>query len=193
MVLCCLVVCAAYIDADTMTIPDCFTVGGTVAGLILSAAIPMGFHRLGWEVTASPVNSFRESFVGMLVGSSVLLWIAIFTETVLKRDTMGGGDVKLMGAIGAFVGWKGAVFSIFAGAVLGVAWIGFCVLFKAVTRRELKFGAKVETPDGQDGDIAMGSHISFGPMLGWASVVYALAIAPRLDEITALWFSTFSG
>jgi leader peptidase (prepilin peptidase) / N-methyltransferase len=48
-------------------------------------------------------------------------------EIILPREAMGLGDVKFMGAIGAFIGWQGAVFSLavssFIGAAAGVALI----------------------------------------------------------------------
>ena len=42
-----------------------------------------------------------------------------FVEFFLKKEAMGFGDIKLVGCIGAFCGWKGCLFSILAGAVIG--------------------------------------------------------------------------
>ncbi|MDV7398970.1 prepilin peptidase, partial [Arthrospira platensis SPKY1] len=58
--------------------------------------------------------------IGGLIGSALLLWIALGAEAILRKEAMGFGDVKLLGAIGAFCGWQGAVFAIFGGAVLGM-------------------------------------------------------------------------
>jgi leader peptidase (prepilin peptidase)/N-methyltransferase len=42
-------------------------------------------------------------------------------EIILPREAMGLGDVKFMAAIGAFIGWPGVVFSLFASAIIGLA------------------------------------------------------------------------
>src|SRR5581483_4332529 len=44
---------------------------------------------------------------------------AVCTEIVLPREAMGLGDVKFMGAIGAFIGWPGAIFSLTVSSLLG--------------------------------------------------------------------------
>ena len=40
-------------------------------------------------------------------------------EVILPREAMGFGDVKFLACIGAFLGWKGVLFSLFGGAVVG--------------------------------------------------------------------------
>jgi len=54
-------------------------------------------------------------------------------EIILPREAMGLGDVKFMAAIGAFIGWPGAVFSLFASAIIGLAVYAPLILMK---RRE---------------------------------------------------------
>jgi leader peptidase (prepilin peptidase) / N-methyltransferase len=114
----CLMICATFIDLDTMEIPDRFSVGGLVAGVVLSAFIP-SLH----PGAAGCFASLVDSILGAFVGTALVYWIMVMAEIILRRPAMGEGDVKLMGAIGAFCGWQGAVFALFGGAVIGTAAI----------------------------------------------------------------------
>ena len=107
-----------------MIIPDGFTIGLAIEGVILSALVP-ALH--GQHSGLYPIDSLRSlsaSLVGLVAGSGIVLWIALLAEAVLKKEAMGFGDVKFVGAIGTFCGWHGAVFSIFGGAAFGTLWLG---------------------------------------------------------------------
>lgn len=115
-----LLVAATFIDLDTMTLPDQITVGGCIAGVLLSFALPE-LHGFGGDEPFL-LRAMRSGIMGMMgaaVGSGVILWIALSAEAVLRKEAMGFGDVILMGCIGAFCGWQGALFAIFGGALLG--------------------------------------------------------------------------
>ncbi|MBC2593910.1 prepilin peptidase [Ruficoccus amylovorans] len=115
-----LLIAGTFIDLDTMTLPDQITVGGCIAGVALSFLLPE-LHGFGggepWLLRA--IRSAVIGMTGAAVGSGVILWIALSAEAVLRREAMGFGDVILMGCIGAFCGWQGALFAIFGGALLG--------------------------------------------------------------------------
>lgn len=95
----------ALTDARTLTIPDEFTVGGALVGLLLSVA-PGGV-------------TFAESLSGAVVGFGILYLAAVVGEWWLQKPAMGGGDIKMVAMIGAFLGPLGAVLTIFLGALIG--------------------------------------------------------------------------
>ena len=114
----------AVTDARTYIIPDEFTLGGLGLGIALSAA-PGGLGLL-------------EAVIGAAVGF-VLLWAVGAGGTWLfKQEAMGGGDIKMMGMVGAFLGWKGVLLTIFLGALLGS--LIFVPLHLAGSRRLVPFG-----------------------------------------------------
>jgi leader peptidase (prepilin peptidase)/N-methyltransferase len=184
-VLCSIVICALFIDHDHMIIPDVFTVGGAAAGLLLSLALPP-LHGQNHDLfVIASVRSGQEALLGLLVGSALVLWIALFAEAILKKEAMGFGDVKYLGALGAFVGWKGAVFGLFGGAMLGCAWFIVAYLWQKATGRTDPVGLRAETPEGQPAELGFGVHVPFGPMLGLAALIYFFGLHRWVDAYFA--------
>ena len=99
-----LLVPIAFIDIDHRIIPDELSLGGLAAGLLLS-------FLTGGE--------WKESVAGALLGGGILYATAFLYEKARGAEGMGGGDIKLLAMIGAFVGWRGALATIFFGALLG--------------------------------------------------------------------------
>lgn len=95
----------ALSDAATYIIPDQFTIGGTVLGLALSFA-PGGIDPL-------------RSFIGAAAGFALLWLVAVLGEWAFKKEAMGGGDIKMMAMVGAFLGPLGVVLTVFLGALFG--------------------------------------------------------------------------
>lgn len=95
----------SFIDYDFQIIPDILSIGGMVAGLIIS------FVRPGFQV--------MEAVYGVLLGGGVLFVIAWGYQLLTKREGMGGGDIKLLAMIGSFSGFKGVLFSLIGGSVVG--------------------------------------------------------------------------
>jgi leader peptidase (prepilin peptidase)/N-methyltransferase len=60
-----------------------------------------------------------NSLVGLVLGAAPLFIIGWFWEKLRKVEAMGGGDVKYMGMVGSFLGWKGAFLTIMLGAMTG--------------------------------------------------------------------------
>ena len=137
-----LMVAGAFIDYDTQFLPDFVTIGGAAGGLVLAVLVPAlhghGDPQLPYVVAA--LRSALDAIVGMAVGSGILLWLAMFAGKLLRKDAMGEGDVYLLGCIGAFCGWQGALFAIFGGALIGAAATALLVLVNALTGQRLTPG-----------------------------------------------------
>lgn len=185
-------VCATFIDFDTMEIPNVFTVGGALTGVILSTAVPIlhGFHSE--FLLADMIRAGITSVQGMFLGSALVLWIALFAEAILKKDSMGFGDVKFVGAIGAFCGWQGAFFSVFGGAIVGTVWFMGALLWKKLSGRTAPATPRVETADGQPAELGFGVQVPFGPMLAIAAAVYFLLMHRWVDPYLAQFATIFS-
>ena len=95
----------ALTDARKYIIPDQFTIGGLVIGLALAFA-PGGISPL-------------QSALGAALGFAVLWIIAVLGEAVFRKPAMGGGDIKMMAMVGAFLGPPGVLLTIFLGALFG--------------------------------------------------------------------------
>ena len=114
-------IAATFIDLDHQIIPDEISVGGAVLGLAVSFLSPVGF---------------TGALAGMAVGGGIFFALAI-----LYPGGMGGGDIKLMGAIGAFLGWKLALVTIIISSVTGAVVGGLSMLFFGKGRKDrIPFG-----------------------------------------------------
>ncbi len=178
-------ICATFIDLDHMIIPDTFTIGLGVVGVVLSVFVPALHDQTQNGFMVDSLRSGVISLQGLLIGSGVVLWIALIAEALLKKEAMGFGDVKFVGAIGAFTGWQGAVFAIFGGAVVGTVWIGVAMLVKKLSGSRVQVAPRAETPDGQPAELSMGVQIPFGPMLAIGGLLYFL----WFHEWTASFFA----
>jgi len=95
----------AVTDARHYLIPDEYTWGGLALGLVLSLQ-----HG---------ILGLLDATLGAAVGFGLLYFVAWAGERVFGEEAMGGGDIKMMAMVGAFVGWKGVLLTVFGGAVLG--------------------------------------------------------------------------
>ena len=95
----------AVTDARHYLIPDEFTWGGLALGL--AVALEAGGPGL------------VQALLGAATGFALLGVVAQVGQWVFKEEAMGGGDIKMMAMVGAFVGWKGVLLTVFAGALLG--------------------------------------------------------------------------
>ncbi|MDI6758503.1 MAG: prepilin peptidase [Candidatus Omnitrophota bacterium] len=132
---------ASFIDIRYRIIPDEISVGGLVIGFVLSALKGLslnpglkpqiaGFGFLTWNT-----KPILDSFLGIIIGGGIIYLTGVLFDLVyfkfLKRppiqgetESIGGGDVKLLAMIGAFLGWQKAIFVFFIapffGAIIGI-------------------------------------------------------------------------
>jgi leader peptidase (prepilin peptidase) / N-methyltransferase len=105
----CAMVVLFAIDLEHQLLPNVITLPGIVVGLIASAVLPPGIV---------------DALIGVLIGGGVLWLIGEAYFRYSGHEGMGGGDVKMLAMIGAFLGWKlvlvTLVLSSIAGSVIGL-------------------------------------------------------------------------
>lgn len=136
-VFCSALVAITFIDLDHQIIPDVISLPGIAVGFACSFFLPW----LGW----------KSSLIGIVAGGGSLLLVAWLYELFAKKEGMGGGDVKLLAMMGAFLGWRAVPFIIFASSLIG-SIIG--VTLMVVQRKDAKLA------------------IPFGPFLALGAVLY---------------------
>lgn len=100
----------SFIDLDERILPDRITLPGIVVGLVVA---PL-----------AGITTIGSSLIGAAVGGGALFLIGLLGEAMFRKESMGGGDVKLAAMLGAFIGWRAVIVGLFAafllGAVVGV-------------------------------------------------------------------------
>lgn len=129
-VLVCSLLVATFVDIKHRIIPDEISLGGIFLGFILNAV--GGFNLRVLTYNPKPL---LNSFFGIILGGAIIYFTGLLFDLVyfklLKRppiqgetESMGGGDVKLLAMIGAFLGWQKVLLTFFIapvfGAVIGI-------------------------------------------------------------------------
>ncbi len=137
-----------FIDIDHQIIPDVISLPGIIIGFAGSFF--------------NPLVSWQQSGLGILVGGGLLYAVAITYMLLTRREGMGGGDIKLLAMIGAFLGWQSLLYVIFASSLIGSI-----------------FGIAAMRIQGRGGR----TRIPFGPFLAVAAMSYLFF----REEILAIW------
>jgi leader peptidase (prepilin peptidase)/N-methyltransferase len=126
-----------FIDLAHQIIPDVISLPGIVLGFAISFV--------------NPFVDWQSSGLGILFGGGSFYLVALLYYLATKRDGMGGGDIKLLAMIGAFLGWQSLPFVVFASSLMGSV-IGIGAMLK-----QRKGGQTV---------------IPYGPFLAMAAMLY---------------------
>ena len=97
----------SFIDFFHRIIPDSLNIMLIIAGFLFNIFL---LHK-----------SFLFPFIGFITGGLFFYLIAVFYDFIRKKEGLGGGDIKLIAGIGAFLGIKGVIFTIFAGSFFGLS------------------------------------------------------------------------
>jgi len=111
-----------FIDLEFQIIPDSISLVGIFAGIILSIVFPGLQNAVAWKA------AFLNSIIGAAIGGGLIYITGVLGQLAFKKESMGGGDVKLMAMLGAFLGWKAAVLIFFLAPFFGMP-IGIYVKF----------------------------------------------------------------
>ena len=137
-------------DLTHRIIPNVVTVPGTLLGLLGAATVlPVGF-----------VNAL----LGVAIGGGILWALAWASPYLFGKEGMGGGDIKLLAMIGAFLGWKPALLTIMVGSLSG-SLIGLSLIGLGLMKRD--------------------EYIPFGPFLVFGALVSMFFAQPLLE-----WYQT---
>jgi len=126
-----------FIDVQHQIIPDVISLPGIVIGFALSFV--------------NPFITWQEAGLGILFGGGSFYLVALTYYLFTRREGMGGGDIKLLAMIGAFLGWQSLPFVVFASSVLGTV-VGVWAMVK----------------QGKGGKTV----IPYGPFLAIAAMMY---------------------
>lgn len=143
-----------FIDLDHQIIPDIISIPGILLGIGASFVAPM--------------ISWLESLFGVLIGGGFLLLVAIGYKWLTGREGMGGGDIKLLAMVGAWLGWRAIPFVLLSSSLIGVLIGGGSLLM-------LKRGLRYKIPFGPFLSLASITYIFFGPeLINWYTIFISL-------------------
>jgi leader peptidase (prepilin peptidase) / N-methyltransferase len=132
-IFCSLLVALAAIDIEHLLLPDRLTLPGIAAGIALQPVT--GWAGAGWR-------GVDGGIFGAALGAGVLLAAYGLWWLLRREEGLGLGDVKMLAMIGAFLGWKGVVVSLFVGAASGAVFgLTLMALGGAGLRSKVPFGA----------------------------------------------------
>ncbi len=128
-------------DLESFEIPDGALIIGAIGWAVFTAIeLFFGIHNIKWAL--------HHLLAGFVVGAAMLL-ISVLMDKVLRRDSLGGGDIKLFSLLGLYLGYAGSYELIMLSCILGLVFAG--------VRRALRKGASKEFPFGPS--IALAGYI----------------------------------
>ena len=123
-----LLLVATVVDIEHQIIPDEVSLGGLVFGLFLSGLIPSLHHEVIWW------RGLMQSVIGLLAGGGIIYLTGVIGNFIFRKDSMGGGDVKLLAMLGSFLGAHKVLVVFFFAPVLALP---FGLFLKFVKKKEV--------------------------------------------------------
>lgn len=134
----------AVLDARHFWLPDALTLPLAVLGLTVGE----------WIVMLPPLV---DRVVGAFAGASLLFLLAFGYKRLRGKDGLGLGDAKLLGAIGAWLGWQGLPFALLFASVGALIWVGVSRLLGR------KVDARTRVP--------LGTYLCLAVVPAWVTVL----------------------
>ena len=147
-----MLISVVFVDIEHQEIPDVISIPGVFAGMIMITAFKI-------DPSQEYIKAFLNSFLGAIVGGGSMFLMGYIGEIVFKKEALGGGDVKLMAMIGAFIGWKLVLVTFFLAPLFGA---GVGIFMKIRFRKEV---------------------IAYGPYLSLAALVSLICGNRFLDYL----------
>ncbi len=145
-----IILALVFIDFDHQILPNILTLPGIVIGILASPLQSEAFYRdpLSHSAASALLSNSPEvvlpwvgATLGSLLGGGFLYIPAFLYKAIRKKQGLGMGDVKMMAMVGAFLGWRMAFLTVFAGSVLGSIVGVSLVLFRGESlQTKLAFG-----------------------------------------------------
>ena len=129
-------------DWDHWIIPDEVNLAGGIAGILLSIPLASRHDLSGLSGLLGPLHSnVWSSLLGAGFGWLFFSAVQLFGLLIAKQEAMGGGDVKYAAALGAFLGWYGALQAFLLSFLLGAAIaVPMMVLARGSGKEPIPFG-----------------------------------------------------
>jgi leader peptidase (prepilin peptidase) / N-methyltransferase len=167
-ILCAMLVTLAFSDAETRILPDEFTLGGFVVGMIFAGFVPVPdstFRAVAglsqWNLSWRSI-SLGEAALGAVLPAGSLWFGGWLFEKIRHKEGLGFGDVKMMAMVGAFLGVRGTLLTLIAGSMLGsiIGMIYIKATKQDAATYELPFGTFLAAA-------AIGVALAGGPLIDW--------------------------
>jgi leader peptidase (prepilin peptidase)/N-methyltransferase len=206
--LCADLVCIAFADLETWYIPAQTTFPWILLGLILAPFVPeLHASRTLWLPetggnNAASWNALIDAFQGLILGAGLLWVIGFLCVVLLGKEGMGEGDGHLVGVIGALLGWKAALATIFIGVFIGsflgvgtILWDRFQQKHKGADWRPRQAAFELPDDPGPTGPPPLWPLLAMGAIVVCFETIL-LATSPRTgpsDWGTFAPYSAFPG
>ena len=191
-----------FTDAETKLLPDKMTLTGLALGILFSLIVPVndlisqllpGMINLPFSNDISArILSLFDSLLGAAVGASFIYGAGAIYLRWRGTEGMGFGDVKLMAMIGAFLGIKLTVFTIFTASLAG-SLFGLTTVLVVWLKRTHRFGKRLASAQAarqrawQSAQVVYRNYqMPFGVFLG-SMALFALFFGDRFLR----WYGRF--